>query len=54
MLLYVKSRVKLACKPVTSEHSSSVPPPHLNSLAVVSPATPLLKINLVLLGDHAG
>lgn len=45
MLLYSKSRVKLAFKPVTSELSSSVGPPHLNSLAVVSPATPLLEIN---------
>lgn len=39
MLLYGKSRMKLACKPVTSELSSSVVPSHLNSLAVVSPAT---------------
>lgn len=45
MLFYGKSRVKLACKPVTSELSSSMTPSHLNCLAVVSPATPLLKIN---------
>lgn len=38
MFLNGKSRIKLACKPVTSELSSRVAPLHLNSLAVVPPA----------------